>query len=74
MSTHIVCERLSAMQEQVGPREFFAHFGQNQARSPPIETSHRGLRKLGFEAGRIPTPTGLELLKEDLESLCVCGD
>ena len=32
-----------------------------------IGTSHGGLRKFGCEAGR--TPSGLELLIEDLESL-----
>ena len=40
--------------------------------TPRIGTSHGGLRKFGFEASRIPPPhTGLELLMEDLESLCV---
>ena len=60
-----VCERLSAMQEQVGPREYFAQLkllienleslGLRPAEYPPpppgIGTSHRELRKFGFEAG-----------------------
>ena len=85
-STHIVCERLSAMQELARLREFFAHFAQNTlfypGKFPPprIGTSHGGPRKFGFEASRIPPPQdwntllpliGLELLMEDLESLCV---
>ena len=61
-STHIVCERLSAMQELARLREFFAQFAQNTilcpGKFPPsrIGTSHGGPRKFGFEASRIPHP------------------
>ena len=62
-----------------GLRKFW--FGAD--RIPPsssIGTSHGGLTKFGYEASRIHVPLppsphkGLELLMDDLESLCVCGD
>ena len=52
--THIVCERLSAIQEPARLPEFLAHFGQNTlfclGKTPQIGTSHGGLRKFEFEA------------------------
>ena len=52
VSTHIVCERLSAMQGQATLPEFLVHFRQNTlfcpgktTPPPPIGTSHGGLGK-----------------------------
>ena len=86
-STHIVCERLSAMQELARLREFFAHFGQNTLFLPRQASPFPGLElpmedpeSLGLRPAESP-PTqdwntllpliGLELPMEDLESLCV---
>ena len=60
-STHIVYmyKRLSAMQGLARLQESFAHFGQNTLfllshyPSPRIGISHGGLRKFGYEAGKM---------------------
>ena len=64
VSTHILCERPSVMQELARLREFFAHFGRtpysaqgNPSPSQPgLELLMEDFKKFGAEAGRIAPP------------------
>ena len=63
VSSHVVCQRLSAMQEQVRLPEFLVHFANNanswlakNTPRPPKMKSWPGLGTLSFELPRIPPP------------------
>ena len=77
VSTHVVCARLSAMQEQVRLPEFLVHLAKNTnsrvvkntSSPPPTMKSWLELGTLSFDYSRIHPPPEMEIWPAG-----VCGD